>query len=113
MLNISHFIYFKYTFFFKKNPTHAKKVGHTSEFLFGIYWWTLKNPKNENFEKMKTFAGDIIILHMCTKNHDGDRIFCHFGPFFALLPPPSPYNPKNQNFEKWKKHLEMSSFQTF
>ena len=26
-------------------------------------------------------------------------IFCHFGPFFALLPPT---NPKNQNFEKKK-----------
>ena len=21
---------------------HVKKVGHTSEFLFGNYWWTLK-----------------------------------------------------------------------
>ena len=29
-----------------------------------------------------------------------DRIFCHFGLFFALLPP---NNPKNQNFEKMKK----------
>ena len=23
--------------FVKKNPKHVKKVGHTSEFLFGIY----------------------------------------------------------------------------
>ena len=30
-----------------------------------------------------------------------DRIFCHLGPFFALLPP---NNPKNQNFEKLKKN---------
>ena len=30
-----------------------------------------------------------------------DRIFCHFEPFFALLPP---NNLKNQNFEKMKKH---------
>ena len=28
------------------------------------------------------------------------RIFCHFWPFFALLPP---NNPENQNFEKMKK----------
>ena len=27
-----------------------------------------------------------------------DRIFCHFGPFFALLP--SPNDPENQNFGK-------------
>ena len=39
-----------------------------------------------------------------------DRIFCDFGPFFVLLPPPSHRappltrnNPKNQNFEKMKK----------
>ena len=29
-----------------------------------------------------------------------DRIFCHLGPFSALLPP---NNPKNQNFEIMKK----------
>ena len=38
-----------------------------------------------------------------------DRIFRHFGPFFALLPPPPPLppllpnHPKNQNFDKKKK----------
>ena len=31
-----------------------------------------------------------------------DRIFCYFGPFFALLPPPPPNNPKNKNFKKMK-----------
>ena len=42
-----------------------KTVGHTSEFLLGIYWWTLKNPENQ-----KNIAGDIIILHICTKNQN-------------------------------------------
>ena len=53
---------------------------------------TLKNQKN----------GDVIILHMYTKNHDHNydicclrygvwQIICHFGPFFTLL---SPYWPK-------------------
>ena len=32
-----------------------------------------------------------------------DRIFFHFGAFFALLPPPN--NPKNLNFEKMKQTL--------
>ena len=32
-----------------------------------------------------------------------DRIFCHFGLFFAILPP---NNLKNQNFEKLKKKPE-------
>ena len=36
-----------------------------------------------------------------------ERIFCHFGPFFALFhPPPPPNNPENQNFEKMKKASE-------
>ena len=33
-----------------------------------------------------------------------DRIFCHLGSFFALLPYPL-NNPKNLNFEKLKKSL--------
>ena len=58
------------------------------------------NLKNQNFKKMKKPPGDIIALHIgCTINENhmmygfwnmervADRIFCHFGPFFALLPP--------------------------
>ena len=56
-----------------------------------------KNLKDQNFEKMKKIAGDIIILHMCIKYHnhwvmvwygksEAGRIFCHFVPLFALLP---------------------------
>ena len=98
-----------------KKITHAK-VGHTLEFPFGIYWWTLKKTKNQNFEKMKKkIAGDIIIVHMCTKNHNhiiwgtvpeiwGEtKIFGHFGPLFALYSFAPPNNPKNQNFEKMKE----------
>ena len=74
---------------------------------------------------MKKFAGDIIILHMCTKNHnhmvpeirsDTDIIFCRFGPFFALLPPhPQPLTiPKIKILKKnEKKHLEILSFYTY
>ena len=28
------------------------------------------NLENQNFKKLKKAPGDIIILHMCTKNHD-------------------------------------------
>ena len=31
------------------------------------------SPKNQNFDKMKKAHGDIIILHMCTKNYDQMR----------------------------------------
>ena len=28
------------------------------------------NPENQTFEKMKKASKDVIILHMCTKNHN-------------------------------------------
>ena len=37
-------------------------------FHFGLFFAHL--PKKSNFKKMKKKPGDIIILHMCTKNHD-------------------------------------------
>ena len=54
------------------------------------------NSENQNFEEMKKTPGDII-LQMCTINDNhmmygseiwsaAGWIFCHFGPFFALLP---------------------------
>ena len=59
------------------------------------------NPKNQDFEKIRKTARDIIILHLCTTNDNHmmygswdmwqtsvtDIIFCHFGSFFAPLPP--------------------------
>ena len=85
----------------------------TQNFILAFIDELWKTQKNQIFEKMKQIAGDIIILHMCTKNHshmrcsswdtEWDRIFCHFGPFFALLTPSPPNNPDKQNFEKMKK----------
>ena len=56
------------------------------------------HPGNQNSAKMKKASGDVIILHMCTKNHNHIWcmlyeiwsaieivIFCNFGSFFALL----------------------------
>ena len=74
---------------------------------------TSNSQKNQNFEKMKTKPG-VIILHMHTINDNhmsvANRIFLSFWPIFALLlpPPPPPYpyppnNPKNQLFEKIKQ----------
>ena len=84
-----------------------RKVAHTSEFPFGVYWWILKDRKNLN-----TFTGDII-SYISTKKHNHmryysswdtkwDRIFCRFGSFFVFNPV-HPYNPENQNFEEMKK----------
>ena len=72
---------------------HDKIICH-----FGPFFTFLppSNPENQNFEKMKKESGDVIILHLCTKNYDQimyaswdvecyRHFFCHFGPFFALL----------------------------
>ena len=84
----------------------------------------LKTPKNQNFEKMKKLAGDIITLHKCTKNHNHMRYSswdrewdrqCFFGILGHFLPFYDPNNEENQNLKKkkqWKKHLEMSSLYT-
>ena len=41
-------------------------------FHFGLFFALVPNsPKNENLKKKKKkMPGDIIILHMCTKNYD-------------------------------------------
>ena len=88
---------------------------------FGAFlsFYRINNPKNQNFEKMKTIPGDIIILHKCTKNHD-HILYCswdmphdkwnHFRLFFALL---LPHSPKNHFLKKNdKKTLEISLFYT-
>ena len=68
-----------------------------------LSFWTIfyiftapNNPKNRNFQKVKKPPGDIIILHMCIMNDNHMMsgswdmecdFLCHFGLFFALLPP--------------------------
>ena len=70
-----------------------------------------KTQKRRILEKWKKKSGNIIILHKRNKNHnhmryslwdmEWDKIFCHFGPFFALL---HHYWSKNFNLEKYKKN---------
>ena len=81
------------------------------------------NPKNKTFEKIKKNAGDIIILHKCTKNPDHMlhcswdlynawhviRIF-HFGIIFCPFTPLTTL--KIKIFKKWKSSLQRSSFYT-
>ena len=113
-----------------ENHTYVKKMGHTSLFLFGIYWRTWKttiketvkrvNTKFKNFNiyndlfffKKRKRLGDIIILHLCTKHLD-DMIYSFwdetdwnwwlwviFCPFTTLK---TTTKKKQQNFEQMKK----------
>ena len=73
-------------------------------------------PKNEKKKKHKKAkkTGDIIILHMCTKNHNQvqsmrygvTQFFCHLGP---ICGPPLSLTPQKTKIlkKKTKKHLEI------
>ena len=49
------------------------KIGNYGHFLTFNPFMPLKNPKSQNFEKMKENAGDVITLHKCTRNHNHMR----------------------------------------
>ena len=62
-------------------------------------WYLLmnfeKHKKSDFWKNEKTFTGDLIILHICTKNHnhmrysswdtEWDTFFCHFGSFYNCI----------------------------
>ena len=108
--------------------THMwRRWGTPQNFLLAFtdeLWKTWKIKILKKWKKKN--AQDIMILHMCTKNHnhmryrssytEWDKNFYHFGPFSAPLPPPPPLSPlktttqKTKILKKLKKDLEMSSF---
>ena len=72
-------------------------------------FYPLKNPKNQNFEKMKKIPGDTIILQKCTKNHD-HMVYCswdmahdgsNYFSFWAIFCPLT--CPKSENLKEVKK----------
>ena len=53
----------------------APEIQSETDMIFyhfgGFFALLLPNkPKNQNFKQMKKSSGDVIILHMCSKNHD-------------------------------------------
>ena len=108
--------------------------GAQLKYLLDIYWWTWKTnwsgtKKNKIiliftmlhfFKKQRKTLGNIIILHLCTKNLD-DMIYGSWGKeqdglelviLSYFLPFYNPKNPKIKILKKWKKLLEKSSFYT-
>ena len=85
-----------------------------------LLFYLSNSPKNQNFEKMKKIPGDIIILHMCSKNYyqmmyDSwdmvhDRSNCHFSFCAIFCPFTPPATQKIKILKKWKKHLEISFY---
>ena len=92
-------------------------------FILGHFFpfYPTNNPKNQNHEKMKKTPGDIIILHLRTRNDD-HMLYCSWDIahnkikfLFFTLGYFFPFYPPDQNikiFIKWKKCLELSSFCT-
>ena len=84
-----------------KQGNKQEKIRHmwrrwgTPQNFLAINWWTLKNPKRQTFEKNEKNCWRYHhFTHVYQKhNHmrysswdtEWERIFCHFGPFFALL----------------------------
>ena len=116
-------------------PVYQKPQLYDLQFLRYRAWWTEignfllflhppppKNPKYQNFEKMKKKkkknAGDIIILHMCTKNQNHNVQFMRLGMtqtiFLSLWAIFCPFTSlttwKIKILKKWNKWLEVSSF---
>ena len=79
---------------------------------------TQKNQNSEKVKKKQKKTEDIIILHLCTTNDDHrmygswdnkqDRVFCHLGLFFALLPPNNPENQKSWRYYHFKREYHKS-----
>ena len=91
-----------------KNYSHMKYNSWDTELELILPFWAIfcpfirpptpPNPENQHFEKMKKASGDVIILNLCNKKHNqmmmyaysdmecNRQFFCHFRPFFALLP---------------------------
>ena len=100
-----------------------KKVGHTSEFPFGIYWWAFEKPKKSEYWKNKKLL-EISLFYKCIPETiivwgtvpeiRSETNFLSFWAIFCLhTPPPHPsppphththtHNPENQNFLKNEK----------
>ena len=85
-------------------------------------FYSLKTPKIKNFKNEKISWRYYHFTHLYQKSQSYDgwfppygvwhRIFCHYGPFFAL-PSPLAMDPENQNFEKMKKTLQDIILQMF
>ena len=90
-------------FIIKEKKSHTcEKGGAQLRISFSHLLTNFEKPEKSEFWKNeeKKIAGDIIILLMCTKKtylyevqflqYGVRQRFCHFMPFFALLPPPPP-----------------------
>ena len=99
----------------EKKITHIwRRWGTPQNFLLEFIDELWKTRKIRILKKRKKITWDIIIIHMCTKNHHhmrysswdtewGNFFLSFWAIFYPLSPPSHPNNSENQNFEKMKK----------
>ena len=93
-----------FTYVYQKPQTYEAWFLRWSETDIFLSFWAIflpfyptNNPENQNFEKINKAYEDVIILYMCTKNHDhmvymlpeiwvNPHDFLSFWNIFALLP---------------------------
>ena len=95
-----------------EKKSHICEKGGAHLLAFIVELWKIWKIRILKKWKKKT-AGDIIILHTCTKNHNylrysswdtaWDKFVLSFWAIFCPLPHPQPNNSENQNFGKRKK----------
>ena len=88
--------------FLKKNLTHAKKVGHTSEFLFGIYWciWHFFKRNKKNTCRYPYWNLDMIYSSWDIEQNTLKLVILgHFLPLYT------PKKPPKSKFWKIKKFV--------
>ena len=81
-----------------------KKVGHTSEFCLGIYWWTWKTTITKNKKvRILTFTMYFLKIHIYknTRNHHQCHSILTILFYFFFL---EGVELKIKIFKKWKKH---------
>ena len=113
-----------------KNHNHMRYGSWDTEWgrLNFLLFWPIfcpfthpNNPENQNFEIMKKSSGDVIILHLCIKNHNHmtyaswymecDRH--NFLSFWGIFCPSIPLlTPEIKIWKKCKKCLGILSFYT-
>ena len=103
-----------------KKSTHMwERWGTPQNFLLAFIDELWKTDKSDFWKTEKIYWRSHHFTHVYQKaqsyevqflRYEVRRLFCHFGPFFALLTPSPLTTQKIKVLKKWKKHLEMSSF---
>ena len=117
--------YYPFTHVYHKSRSYdvwflRYKVQRIEFFVIFVPFDPPNKPKKQNFEKIKKWPGDIIILHLSTRHDNHDVWFLRyrawqtiFLSFWAIFWPYTFLTQKIKILKKWKKLLKILSFYTW